>query len=326
MKQTVQKIMQVDKGVLALDWSPSTIAKQFKTIKLTSTPESNRVYRQMLVTTPNLNNFISGIILHSETVNQKLDNEKSFVEFLDEIGIVAGVRADDGKSKYDDGGQYITEGLDGLDERLKEFADKGIKFTKWRAAFKISDTYPSKPFLKESIDRLVTFAVTSHKYGLVPFVEPDVEMKGDHTTTRCSEVTTRVLKTLFHELKKANVDISNVILKTNMVLPGTESGVEVAPLEVANATLYAFRKSVPKSVGGIVFLSGGQSYDDAVMHLDKIEDLATKDPWKISFSYARALQKDALSVWEGKKENVEEAQKVLMNRIQKTAKARKGDL
>jgi len=246
MKQTVQKIMSPSKGVLALDWSPSTIAKQFKSIGIASIPELNRVYRQMLVTTPKLNNFISGIILHEDTVNQKLDNEKGFVEYLGGLGIVSGVRADDGKSKYNDSGQYITEGLDGLDERLKGYSKKGIKFTKWRAAFKISDYYPSKEFLKESIDRLVAFATTSHKYGLVPLVEPDVEMKGNHTTTRCSEVTAQVLELLFNELKRADVDISDVILKTNMVLPGTESGVEAAPLEVANATLYAFRKSIPK--------------------------------------------------------------------------------
>lgn len=326
MEQTVQKIMSPGKGVLALDWSPSTIAKQFKTVGIDSTLELNRVYRQMLVTTPKLNDFISGIILHEETVNQKLDDGKGFVEYLDGLGIVSGVRADDGKSKFKDSEQYITEGLDGLNERLKEFADKGIKFTKWRTAFKISDIYPSKEFLKESIERLVTFATTSHKHGLVPFVEPDVEMKGNHTTTRCSEVTVQVLKLLFDGLKRADVDIPNVILKTNMVLPGTESGVEAAPLEVANATLYAFRKSVPSEVGGIVFLSGGQSYDDSVQHLDKIEDLATKDPWKFSFSFARALQKDALTVWKGKKENVDEAQKVLTARLIKATKARKGEL
>ncbi|MBL7036611.1 fructose-bisphosphate aldolase class I [Candidatus Microgenomates bacterium] len=318
--------MSSKKGVLALDWSPSTIEIQFKNVGITSTPQLNRVYRQMLVTTPELNEFISGIILHDETVNQQLDSGEGFVEYLGGLGIVSGVRADDGKSKYGDTQQDMTEGLDSLDDRLKKYAEVGIKFTKWRAAFKISDYYPSKEFLKESIDRLVTFAKISHKHGLVPFVEPDVEMKGDHTTTRCSEVTAQVLKLLFDALKEAGVDLENVILKTNMVLPGTESGVEAASLEVANATLYALRKSVPENVGGIVFLSGGQSYEDSVHHLDKIEDLARNDPWEISFSYARALQKDALEVWSGKEENIDEAQKVLIERIKKVVKARKGEL
>lgn len=326
MEETVQKILDPDKGVLALDWSPATIAKQFEKIDLASTLELNRIYRQMLVTTPNIENFVSGIILHDETINQNLDSGESFVDFLTKKRIVVGVRGDEGSKKFNDTDQDMSIGLESLDTRFQKYAQMGVKFTKWRAGFKISDIYPGKDFLDESINRLVEFAKVSHKNNLVPFVEPDVEIKGNHTTTRCAEITKVVLILLFKKLKENQIDISKVILKTNMVLPGIDSGVVAAPLEVAGATLRVLRESVPSEVPGIVFLSGGLTYDDSVEYLDKIEDLAKNDKWRISFSFARALQADALRVWAGKEEIVGEAQKVLLTRLQKTIRARKGKL
>lgn len=326
MEETVENILAKGKGVLALDWSPKTITKQFSDVDLVSTPELNRVYRQMLITTPGIENFVSGVILHDETIHQKLSSGESFVDFLNSKGILVGARGDEGGEKFKDTEQDMSIGLDGLEERLREYSSMGIKFSKWRAGFKISDLYPTKEFLEESIKRLVEFAKASHKSNLVPFVEPDVEIKGTHTTTRCAEITKDILTLLFKELEKESVDLTKIILKTNMVLPGKDSGVVAAPLEVANATLRVLKASLPNNLPGVVFLSGGISYDDSVEYLDKIEDLKGDVPWKISFSFARALQKDALRVWNGKIENVDEAQRVLTERLKKVSKAREGKL
>lgn len=330
MQETIQKILTSKKGILALDWSPTTIAKQFAKVGLTSTPELNRVYRQMLITTPGLNEFISGVILHDETVNQKKDSGESFVEYLDSIGIVSGVRADEGSNKYGDTDQDMTKGLEGLDERLKKYSQVGIKFTKWRAGFKISDLYPSKEFIEESVRQLVEFAKISHSNNLVPLVEPDVEMTGKHTTTRCSEITVDVLAMLFDKLKEKQIDLSKIILKTNMVLPGKDNGVDAAPFEIAQFTIRALLKTVPSEVKGIVFLSGGQDPNQATLNLNEIIKQKNnppdgqKTPWDLSFSFARALQEEALKTWAGKAENTSIAQDVLLKRIETVSKARQG--
>jgi fructose-bisphosphate aldolase class I len=326
MEETVNKILVKGKGVFALDWSSGTITKKFAEVGLTSTPELNRVYRQMLLTTPGIEKFISGVILHNETIHQKLDNGDSFTEFLATKGIVAGARGDKGGDKFLDTEQDMSIGIEDLDVRLKEYVRIGVSFSKWRAGFKISNTYPTQDFLKESIARLTEFAKISQENNLIPFVEPDVEMSGNHTTTRCAEISSKVLDLLFESLKNRKVDITKIILKTNMVLPGKDSGVIAAPLEVANATLRVLRKSVPPEVPGIVFLSGGLSYGDSVDYLDRIEDLSKEDPWKLSFSFARALQYDALREWEGESKNIEKAQNVLLARLEKVSKARKGEL
>lgn len=326
MQDVIDKILNKGKGVLALDWSPKTIAKQFEKVGLTSTPELNRVYRQMLITSPGIENFVSGVILHDETIHQKLDSGESFSEFLINKGLVVGARGDKGGEKFQNTVQDMSVGLDDLDNRLKEYSEMGLVFSKWRAGFKISDIYPSHDFLEESINRLVEFAKVSHKNNLIPFVEPDVEISGNHTTTRCAEITTDVLNPLFKKLKDGGVDLTKIILKANMILPGVESGVIAAPLEVAHATLRVCRKTVPPKVPGIVFLSGGLSYDDSVEYLDKIEDLSKDDPWKISFSFARALQGEALEAWKGETVNIPIAQKILLARLDKVSKARKGEL
>ena len=235
MNETVQSLLASKKGILALDWSPGTIKKQFEKVNLVSTPELNRVYRQMLVTAPGLNEYVSGVILHDETVNQKLDGGESFPDFLKSHGIVVGVRGDNGNEKYKDTEQDMSIGEETLSERFEKYAKEGIQFTKWRAGFKISDLYPGDDFLNDSIESLTKFAEISHKNNLVPFVEPDVEIKGTHTTTRCAEITGEILEMLFASLQKVNLDLSKVILKTNMILPGVDSGVIAEPLEVANA-------------------------------------------------------------------------------------------
>lgn len=326
MQDNIAKLLSSGKGLLALDWSTKTITEKFAEVGLTSTPEVNRVYRQMLVKTPGIENFVSGIILNEETVRQKTNEGISFPEFIVEKGIVPGVRADRGGEPFNGGEEELTVGIEDLDSRLKEFTPMGIGFTKWRAVFKISGTFPSREFLEEDLVRLVKFATISLENNFVPIVEPEVSMKGNHTTTRCAEVTSNVLKTVFAKLKEKGIDLSQVILKTNMVVPGQDSGVKAEPLEVAEATLRVLRDSVPLEVPGIVFLSGGLSPDEATLDLNEIVKRKGDAPWDLSFSFARALQGEALTTWAGKEENIETAQQALLGRLEKVSKARKGEL
>lgn len=326
MKETVKQLFVKPKGLLALDWSSKTIAKQFARVGLISDPELNRVYRQMLVTTPNLSSFVSGIILHEETVNQNLDSGKSFPEYIASLGIIPGIRADKANGKWTNGEEDITLGIEDLGDRLKSYSNMGIKFTKWRSGFRISDIYPSKEFVEENLNRLVRFALVSVANSLIPVLEPEIELNGNHTTTRCAEVSADILTNLYGKLAKENVDLRKTILKTNMVLPGKDSGVKAEPLEVAEATLRTLHKSVPKEVPGIVFLSGGQTPEEATLNLNEIVKRKGGAPWDLSFSYARALQEEALSKWGGKTENIESAQKALIERLKKVSKARMGEL
>lgn len=326
MHEVIQKIFTPGRGILALDWSPKTIAEKFSEIGLISTPELNRVYRQMLLTTPGIENFISGVILHEETANQKLDSGVMFPDHLTKLGIIPGIKVDQGGQKFSDSDEEVTLGLDGLDARLKSYLPLGVKFTKWRSLFKISDTYPSKAFLEENLNILVSSTKIILENGLVPLIEPEVSMKGNHTTTRCAEITSQVLDMVFEKLKQANINFGDIILKTNMVLPGQDNGIKAAPLEVAEATLRTFRKSVPQEVKGVVFLSGGQTPEEATLNLNEIIKRKNDAPWDLTFSYARALQGEALKTWAGKSENIAKAQEVFIKRLELTSKARKGEL
>lgn len=322
----VKALIAPSKGILALDWSKETITKKFSEVGVTSTPEVNRVYRQMLIETPGIESFVSGIILNEETTRQKTDEGIPFPEFISSKGIVPGVRADRGGESFGGGEEEVTVGIENLNSRLKEFVPMDLKFTKWRAVFKISDIYPSREFLEEDLSRLVKFATVSLENNFIPIVEPEVSMKGSHTTTSCAETTTLVLTTMFNKLKKGNVDLKNIILKTNMVIPGQDSGMKAELLEVAEATLRTLKNSVPPEVPGIVFLSGGQSPDEATLNLNEIVKRKEDTPWDISFSFARALQGEALTAWAGKEENVVAAQQALLARLEKVSKARMGEL
>lgn len=327
MQETIQKILSPGKGILALDWSPKTIAEKFTAIGLQSTPELNRKYRQMLLTTPGIENYVSGVILHEETARQSTDDGFRFPDYLSQKGIVPGIKVDKGGEKFPSSDEEITTGLEDLDTRLKDYSTLGVKFTKWRSLFKISDIYPSKEFLDANLDVLVSSTKIILANDMVPIIEPEVSMKGNHTTTRCAEITTQVLALLFEKLNKESVNFNQIILKTNMVLPGQDNGIHAAPLEVAEATLRTFRKSVPSEVQGIVFLSGGQSPDDAINNLNEVvKRKSTTDPWDITFSYARALQGDALNAWAGKDENIAIAQEVFIKRLEMVCRARKGEL
>lgn len=320
MQETVQKLLAVGRGILAADESTKTIEKRFVSIGLISTPELNQKYREMLFTTQGLENYISGVILFEESVKQNLQ------KILEEKGIVPGIKMDGGLEPFNDSLEQITKVPENLDSKLKEYFQLGLRFTKWRAAIKITDIFPTPAFLEENLNRMVEFAKLSQANQMVPIVEPEILLDGNHTTTRCAEIETSVLTILFEKLKSAGVDLTKLLLKTSMVLPGVASGVKAEPLEVANATLRALKASVPPEVGGIVFLSGGQTPDEATNNLNEIVKIKGEAPWQLSFSFARALQGEALEVWRGKDENVATAQKVFLNRLERVSKARNGEL
>ncbi len=325
MKETAQKLIAFGKGILAADESTRTIDERFGAVGIPSTPETHRKYRQMLLTTPGIENFLGGVIFFDETVRQRLGDE-TFPEYLVGRGIIPGIKVDEGLEPFNGTEEKITRGIETLNDRLKEYGQMGLKFTKWRAAISISDIFPSDPFLAENMERMAAFAEISQQNNFVPIVEPEILLKGTHTTTRCGEIETKVLQVLFEKLKSKNVDLENLFLKTSMVLPGEGSGVKAEPLEVAHATLRALKKSVPPEVAGIVFLSGGQTPDEAMNNLNEIVKLKGDVPWEISFSFARALQEEAMREWAGKDENVPAAQETFIKRLEEVSKARNGKL
>lgn len=323
MNQTVQKLLVSNKGILAADESTPSITKKFADIGLISNPELNKEYREMLFTTPDVEKYIGGVILYDETIKQGLG------EILVSKKIVVGIKVDEGLESFNGTEEKVTKGLEGLPERLDEYKKLGAEFTKWRAVFKISDIYPSDVILNENLTRMADYANLVQKKGMVPIVEPEVLMDGNHTNTRCEEITTKVLKRLFVILNEKGVDLENLILKSSMVIPGKASGVIVMPLEVSNSTLRTLQNSVPGEVPGIVFLSGGQTPDQSTFNLNEIAKLNSDKKfgkWELSFSFGRALQEEAMKEWSGKKENVLSAQTSFLDRLQKVGKARMGAL
>lgn len=325
MQDTIQKLLVQGEGLLAADESTKTITKRFETLGLTSTPELNQKYREMLFNTSGIENYISGVILYDESVRQNLH------KILESKGIIPGIKVDEGLEPFNETEEQVTKGLENLSKRLAEYSSVGLKFTKWRGVFKISDKYPSDAFFEENLTRMAKFAKISQENNMVPIVEPEILLEGNHTTTRCSETLDETLTKLFEKLKNENVDLTKVIVKTSMALPGPESGVKALPLEVANATLRALTRSVPSEVPGIVFLSGGQTPDQATMNLNEIIKISNSLPegkpaWQLSFSFSRALQEEAMKDWGGKDENISLAQGVFIKRLELVSKAREGKL
>ncbi len=325
MQETVQKLTASGKGILAADESTHTIKERFESIGIESTPETHRKYREMLVTTPGIENYLGGVIFFDETVHQLIEG-RSFPDYLTEKGIIPGIKVDEGLESFNETTEKITKGIETLDSRLKDYRQLGLRFTKWRAVYSISDIYPSDALLNESAERLAAFAEISQANGFVPIIEPEILLVGNHTTTRCDEIETEVLKVVFEKIGSKNVDLTNLLLKTSMVLPGKDSGVKAEPLEVAHATLRALRKSVPSEVAGIVFLSGGQSPDEAMNNLNEIIKLKADAPWEISFSFARALQEEAMKEWSGRDENIVASQEKFITRLRNVSNARNGKL
>ena len=312
------------KGILAADESLGTIQKRFDSISIENNEENRKIYREILFSTPGLEEYISGVILFDETIKGKDTNEKGFSQVLSEKGIIPGIKVDLGKIDLPNfPGEVITEGLDGLSNRLKEYFELGAKFSKWRAEINIGDKIPSLNCISTNSEALARFAALSQKEGLVPMVEPEVMMKGSHDIDRSREVTASALQNLFLKLKEHAVDFSKILLKINMVLPGEDCPSQVTPDVIATETVELFKKFVPKEVPGIVFLSGGQSSVEATENLNAINQI--KDaPWPLSFSFGRALQDEALKVWAGNPNNKEAAQKILLKRAKLVSLARQG--
>lgn len=323
MNQTVQLLSTPYKGILAADESTPSITKKFANIGLVSTPELNKKYREMLFTTPDFEKYVSGVILYDETIKQGLG------EILLSKEIAVGVKVDEGLENFNGTEEKITKGLDGLSERLDEYKKLGVTFTKWRAVFKISDIYPSEDFINQNLTRMADYAKLVQDKDMVPIVEPEILLDGNHTNTRCEEITTKVLKRLFEVLKDKNIDLTSLVLKASMVIPGKESGVIVMPLEVSNSTLRTLQNSVPNEVPLIVFLSGGQTADQSIFNLNEIAKLnhsKSFGKWDLSFSFGRALQDETLVIWNGKDENIKIAQEKLIEVLKKTSSARMGEL
>ncbi len=319
LQNIARQLVAETKGLLAADESTKTISKRFTEVGLTSTPELNQKYRELFFTTSGIEEFLSGVIMFDETVRQ---DDGRLIKILQDKGIIPGIKVDQGLEEV--GGETITKGLEGLGERLQEYKGMGLKFTKWRAAFKITDMYPSKENWEENFSRMTAFAKISQDNGFVPIVEPEVLMDGMHTTTRCEEITRDGLRVLFEKLRKGGVDLTATILKVNMVMPGRENLARAEPFEVANVTLRTLKTSVLEDLAGVVFLSGGQTPEQASANLNEINKLGKGYPWPLSFSFARALQSEALKVWEGKDENVKSAQEVFYKRAKLVSAARQG--
>ncbi|MEX2645555.1 MAG: class I fructose-bisphosphate aldolase [Gaiellaceae bacterium] len=324
LESVAQALVAPGKGILAADESTGTIEKRFKSIGVESTEDNRRSYRNLLFTTEGVEEFISGVILYDETIRQSSDDGTPFPQLLAERGIIPGIKVDKGaKDLAIAPGEKITEGLDGLRERLEEYRELGARFTKWRAVISIGSGIPSEYCLWTNAHALARFAALSQEAGLVPIVEPEVLMDGDHTIERSFDVTSRTLHAVFTELRDQRVHFEQMLLKPNMVLSGYESSGQAGHEEVAEQTLRCFYRHVPAAVPGIVFLSGGQSDEDATANLNAM-NASGPHPWELSFSYGRALQAPALKAWGGEAANVEAAQKALYRRAKFNGAARFG--
>ena len=306
LEQTARELVAEGKGILAADETVPTLTKRFDALKITSTEDSRRTYREMFFTTPGAAAFISGVIMYDETIRQKNAAGISLAEVLSKQGIIPGIKVDTGaKVLTGSPEEKMTEGLDGLRDRLKEYAAMGARFAKWRAVIRITDTLPSPMCVNVNAHALARYAALCQEQGIVPIVEPEVLMDGAHTIERCDEVTSSVLHTVFDALFEQCILLEGMLLKPSMVIAGKVCPKQASVQEVATATLRCLRRHVPAAVPGIVFLSGGQPSVTATAHLDAINRLGGPKPWSISFSYGRALQDVALEAWHGQKGKLE---------------------
>jgi fructose-bisphosphate aldolase class I len=321
---TAKALVAPGKGILAADESDSTIKKRFDSIGVESTEEHRRSYREMLFTTPGAEDYISGAILFDETIRQAASDGTPFTRLLAAKGIIPGIKVDKGaKPLALTDGETITEGLDGLRARLQEYRELGARFAKWRATYSIADRMPSDYCIWTNAHALARYAALCQEAGLVPIVEPEVLQDGTHTIQRSHYVTALVLDAVYRELFDQRVDIFGTLLKPNMVLSGYDASDRAGQEEVAEWTLKCLYKHVPAAVPGIVFLSGGQSDEDATAHLNAM-NARGPHPWELSFSYGRALQAPALKAWVGKSENVEAGQRAYHHRAKMNSSARTG--
>jgi len=313
---TARSMVADGKGLLAMDESLPTCNKRFAEYGIPQTVENRRAYRELLITTPKLGDSISGAILFDETIRQKTKDGTLMIKALVDAGIIPGIKVDTGaKDMAAHHGEKLSEGLDGLRDRLIEYYEMGARFAKWRAVIVVGNDIPSRACIEANAQSLARYAVLCQEAGLVPIVEPEVLMDGGHTMERCFGVTEEVLRTVFNQLYVQGVMVEGMILKPNMVLPGLSCPKQESDDDIADATVKCFLRAVPAAVQGITFLSGGQSAELASARLNAINArFKSKLPWKISFSYGRALQQPALEIWHGKEENIIKAQQALSHR------------
>jgi len=324
---TATKLMADGKGLLAMDESNPTCNKRFAQLGIPQTEEARRAYRELIVTTPRFGECISGAILYDETVRQKKKDGTPFIKALIEAGIIPGIKVDAGaKDLAAHPGEKITEGLDGLRGRLKEYFQMGARFAKWRAVIVIGEGIPSRGCIEANAQALARYAGLCQEAGLVPIVEPEVLMDGDHTMKRCGEVTREVLQTVFIQLDAQRVMLEGMLLKPNMVLPGLACPKQETVDEVADATVTCLLRTVPAAVPGIAFLSGGQSGELASARLNAMNvRFKSRMPWALTFSFSRAIQQPALEIWQGQEAHVLAAQKALYHRAMCNRAARRGE-
>jgi len=323
---TAAELMADGQGLLAMDESTPTCNKRFAELGIPQTVEMREAYRELIVTTPNLGKYISGAILYDETIRQHLSDGTSFVEALHAQGIIPGIKVDEGaKDLPSFPGEKITEGLDGLPQRFKEYRAMGARFAKWRAVITIGDGIPTQSCIEANAHALARYAAISQDAGIVPMVEPEVLMDGSHDLDACFAVTEQVLRAVFNQLAAYRVGLEGMILKPNMVLPGKDSPFQSDVEQIADATVTCFLRTVPSAVGGIAFLSGGQ---DAVLASARLNAMHVKYgarmPWPLTFSFSRAIQQPCLDLWAGNPANIEPAQQALLHRARCNGAAREG--
>lgn len=324
---TARTLVAGDKGLLAMDESHPTCNKRFAKLGIPQTEDARRAYREMIVTTSGLGESISGAILFDETIRQRKKDGTPFVTALADAGIIPGIKVDAGaKDMAGHPDEKITEGLDGLRERLAEYSRMGARFAKWRAVIVIGDGIPSRGCIEANAHALARYAALCQEAGLVPVVEPEVLMDGGHTMERCGEVTEEVLLAVFNQLHVQRVVLEGMILKANMVLPGLACARQEPVDEVADATVECLLRTVPAAVPGVAFLSGGQTGELASARLNAMNGrFKSRLPWALAFSYARAIQQPALEIWRGEESNVAAAQKALYHRANCNRAARRGE-
>lgn len=326
IKDIAKKLVEFPKGILAADESVNSATKRLDSVGVGSTEETRMQYRDLFFGLEGLGNYLSGVILHEETLYQKNRDGVPFVEVLQQKNVVPGIKVDMGLMPFPGfDNEVVTAGLDGLGERLVAYREHGALFTKWRAAIRIGDNTPTDECIHTNAVILARYARIVQDVGMVPMVEPEVLLEGVHGLDRAEEVIKHVLEHVMYQCERYRVDMEALILKTSMVVPGRDSGQSLSSQEVADATVRTLKATLPDSVAGVVFLSGGQSADEATSNLNMISQIGDM-PWPVTFSYARALQGEALKVWSGKGEAVDEARTVFANRLRKVQAAVKGEL
>ena len=327
LEETAQALVASDKGLLAMDESNPTCNKRFASLGIPQTVEARRAYRELIVTTPRLGECIGGAILYDETIRQRKSDGTPFITVLIEAGIIPGIKVDAGaKELAGHPGEKVTEGLDGLRGRLAEYSKMGARFAKWRAVITIGDGIPSWGSIEANAHALARYAALCQEAGLVPVVEPEVLMDGEHSLEQCYKVTDELLRTVFSQLFAQRVTLEGMILKPNMVLPGLACTRQETVDEVADATVRCFLRAVPAAVPAIAFLSGGQSPELASARLNAMNlRFKSRLPWAVAFSFSRAIQQPALEIWKGQEANVLAAQQALYHRARCNQAARRGD-